>query len=93
MWIVLTTALLGNTTVLLVLATTSHDRSLPRMLMSHLATADLSMAIYLLLLAIMDLVSVDEYFNYAAAWQLGEFSVISFSYWLKKKKIILNLTM
>ncbi|XP_073984068.1 thyrotropin receptor-like isoform X2 [Rhodnius prolixus] len=70
-WIVLTTALLGNTTVLLVLATTSHDRSLPRMLMSHLATADLSMAIYLLLLAIMDLVSVDEYFNYAAAWQLG----------------------
>ncbi|KAK9503422.1 hypothetical protein O3M35_009977 [Rhynocoris fuscipes] len=70
-WIVLTTALVGNTIVLLVLATTSRDRSLPRMLMSHLATADFSMALYLLLLAIMDLISADQYFNYATTWQIG----------------------
>lgn len=41
--------------------------------MLNLAVADLCMGLYLMLVAIQDLRSMGEYFNYAFAWQYGKF--------------------
>uniref|UniRef100_A0A1B6E925 G-protein coupled receptors family 1 profile domain-containing protein n=1 Tax=Clastoptera arizonana TaxID=38151 RepID=A0A1B6E925_9HEMI len=70
-WLVISTALIGNTAVLVVLLSTRSETSVPRFLMCHLAFADLCMAIYLLLLAVTDLRSTGYYFNYAFDWQRG----------------------
>ncbi|KAL1129836.1 hypothetical protein AAG570_012780 [Ranatra chinensis] len=70
-WIVILTAIIGNTSVLTVLSLSRSETSVPRFLMSHLAFADLCMALYLLLVAAMDLVSKQTYFNYAYDWQQG----------------------
>lgn len=40
--------------------------------MSHLAFADLCLGLYLLLIAAIDIHSMDEYFNFAYDWQYGE---------------------
>ena len=40
--------------------------------MMNLATADLCMGLYLFLIAIMDLHSVAQYFNFALDWQDGK---------------------
>lgn len=70
-WIVISTAFLGNTAVLTVLLSSQSETTVPRFLMCHLAFADLCMAIYLLLLATTDLRSTGVYFNYAFDWQRG----------------------
>uniref|UniRef100_A0A1B6FIP4 G-protein coupled receptors family 1 profile domain-containing protein n=1 Tax=Cuerna arida TaxID=1464854 RepID=A0A1B6FIP4_9HEMI len=70
-WLVIGTAFLGNTAVLVVLISARSETSVPRFLMCHLAFADLCMALYLLLLAVTDLRSTGVYFNYAFDWQRG----------------------
>lgn len=71
-WLVISTAFLGNMAVLIVLISARSETSVPRFLMCHLAFADLCMALYLLLLAVTDLRSTGVYFNYAFDWQRGE---------------------
>lgn len=73
-WLVIGTAFLGNTAVLVVLMAARSETSVPRFLMCHLAFADLCMALYLLLLAVTDLRSTGVYFNYAFDWQRGALS-------------------
>lgn len=48
------------------------DVTVPKFLMSHLAFADLCLGLYLLLIAAIDIHSMDEYFNFAYDWQYGE---------------------
>uniref|UniRef100_A0A8D8WM66 Lutropin-choriogonadotropic hormone receptor n=1 Tax=Cacopsylla melanoneura TaxID=428564 RepID=A0A8D8WM66_9HEMI len=70
-WFVISTAIVGNLAVLVVTLSHTSEKSVPRFLISHLATADLCMAFYLLLLAIKDLQSTEYYFNHAYDWQKG----------------------
>ncbi|XP_022191572.2 lutropin-choriogonadotropic hormone receptor isoform X1 [Nilaparvata lugens] len=70
-WFVISTALFGNTAVLIVLIANRSDTTVPRFLMMNLAFSDLLMAVYLLLLAFTDIQSTGMYFNYAFDWQRG----------------------
>ncbi|XP_024081064.1 lutropin-choriogonadotropic hormone receptor-like isoform X2 [Cimex lectularius] len=70
-WIVLSSAIFGNVAVLAVHIFIRSEKNVPRLLMGNLAFADLCMAFYLLLLAIMDLISTETYFNFAYMWQEG----------------------
>lgn len=69
-WLVALTALVGNLAVVLVLL--FARRTVPSFLMAQLATADLCMGLYLLLLAAQDARSVGTYFTTAVAWQTGK---------------------
>ena len=68
---VVTLALVGNMAVLVVLILTPGRMSVQRFLMANLSFADLCMGIYLLMVAVQDLVSLGVYFNFAIDWQLG----------------------
>ncbi|CAH1392620.1 unnamed protein product [Nezara viridula] len=70
-WFVISAGIVGNVAVLLVLCLSKTEKSVPRFLMCNLASADLIMATYLLMLAIMDIISSETYFNYAYDWQRG----------------------
>ncbi|XP_059052006.1 lutropin-choriogonadotropic hormone receptor-like [Achroia grisella] len=70
-WLVVTAAVVGNIAVLLVLLTNHTELTVPRFLMCHLAFSDLCTGIYLFMLAVVDLRSYGEFFNYAYNWQYG----------------------
>ncbi|VVC37554.1 GPCR, rhodopsin-like, 7TM,Leucine-rich repeat,Leucine-rich repeat domain, L domain-like,G protein- [Cinara cedri] len=70
-WIVGIGALLPNFVVMLVAFRKKLHFSVPRFLMGNLAFADFFTAVYLLLLAYEDVISKDNYFNYASTWQYG----------------------
>ncbi|XP_014284245.1 follicle-stimulating hormone receptor [Halyomorpha halys] len=70
-WFVISAGIIGNVAVLVVLCLSKTEKSVPRFLMCNLAFADLIMAAYLLMLAIMDMISSETYFNYAYDWQRG----------------------
>ena len=64
-------AVFGNTAVIVVLFSHQSEFTVPKFLMLNLSVADLCMGLYLMLVAIQDLRSMGEYFNYAFAWQYG----------------------
>lgn len=70
-WLVITAAVVGNVAVLMVLLTNQSELTVPRFLMCHLAFSDLCTGIYLFMLAVVDLRSYGEFFNYAYDWQYG----------------------
>ncbi|KAJ2949325.1 hypothetical protein O0L34_g6278 [Tuta absoluta] len=70
-WIVISAAVIGNTAVLVVLLTNHAEMTVPRFLMCHLAFSDLCTGLYLFMLAVVDLRSFGEFFNYAYDWQYG----------------------
>ncbi|KAH9632908.1 hypothetical protein HF086_002730 [Spodoptera exigua] len=70
-WFVITAAVVGNVAVLLVLLTNHTEITVPRFLMCHLAFSDLCTGLYLFMLAVVDLRSYGEFFNYAYDWQYG----------------------
>ncbi|KAL1122772.1 hypothetical protein AAG570_003099 [Ranatra chinensis] len=70
-WAVALLALVGNAAVLLVLLSSSYRMTVPKFLMCNLATADLCMGLYLLLIVLVDAKSIGVYFNHAIDWQSG----------------------
>ncbi|XP_038220669.1 lutropin-choriogonadotropic hormone receptor isoform X1 [Zerene cesonia] len=70
-WFVVAAAVVGNVAVLLVLLTNHTELTVPRFLMCHLAFSDLCTGLYLFMLAVVDLRSYGEFFNYAYDWQYG----------------------
>lgn len=70
-WIVFLLALLGNATVIFVIITRSSRIDVSRFLICNLAVADLCMAIYLGLLAIVDASTLGEFRSYGVEWQLS----------------------
>ncbi|KPJ07033.1 Lutropin-choriogonadotropic hormone receptor [Papilio machaon] len=70
-WLVIAAAVVGNVAVLLVLVTNHAELTVPRFLMCHLAFSDLCTGVYLLMIAVVDLRSYGEFFNYAYSWQYG----------------------
>ncbi|KAK2865853.1 hypothetical protein Q7C36_001909 [Tachysurus vachellii] len=70
-WIVTAFSLVGNLAVLLVLLLSHQKLSVSRFLMCNLAFADLCMGFYLLLIALADYRSRQEYYNHATDWQTG----------------------
>ncbi|XP_063825973.1 lutropin-choriogonadotropic hormone receptor-like [Ostrinia nubilalis] len=70
-WFVIAAAVVGNIAVLTVLLTNQSELTVPRFLMCHLAFSDLCTGIYLFMLAVVDLRSYGEFFNYAYDWQYG----------------------
>ncbi|XP_072949575.1 follicle-stimulating hormone receptor-like isoform X2 [Epargyreus clarus] len=70
-WFVVAAAVVGNIAVLLVLLTNHTELTVPRFLMCHLAFSDLCTGLYLFMLAVVDLRSYGEFFNYAYDWQYG----------------------
>ncbi|XP_047991439.1 lutropin-choriogonadotropic hormone receptor isoform X2 [Leguminivora glycinivorella] len=70
-WFVVAAAVVGNLAVLVVLLANRSELTVPRFLMCHLAFSDLCTGIYLFMLAVVDLQSYGEFFNYAYDWQYG----------------------
>uniref|UniRef100_A0A3B1KBF0 G-protein coupled receptors family 1 profile domain-containing protein n=1 Tax=Astyanax mexicanus TaxID=7994 RepID=A0A3B1KBF0_ASTMX len=70
-WIITVFALLGNLAVLIVLLSSHQKLTVSRFLMCNLAFADLCMGLYLLLIALVDYRSQQEYYNHATDWQTG----------------------
>ncbi|XP_063624373.1 lutropin-choriogonadotropic hormone receptor isoform X2 [Cydia splendana] len=70
-WFVVAAAVVGNLAVLIVLLANRSELTVPRFLMCHLAFSDLCTGIYLFMLAVVDLQSYGEFFNYAYDWQYG----------------------
>lgn len=70
-WFVISAAIVGNVAVLLVLLTNHAELTVPRFLMCHLAFSDLCTGLYLFMIAVVDLRSYGEFFNYAYNWQYG----------------------
>ncbi|CAH2095884.1 unnamed protein product [Euphydryas editha] len=70
-WFVIAAAVVGNIAVLLVLLTNHVELTVPRFLMCHLAFSDLCTGLYLFMIAVVDLRSYGEFFNYAYDWQYG----------------------
>ncbi|XP_051959203.1 follicle-stimulating hormone receptor-like [Xyrauchen texanus] len=68
-WFISVLAIVGNCTVLMVLLTSRYKRTVPRFLMCHLALADLCMGIYLLIIAVKDIQTQSDYYNYGIDWQ------------------------
>ena len=71
-WIVAVMAVLGNLAVLIVLCSSRFTMTVSKFLMCNLATADLMMGIYLLMIAFKDIQTIGVYFNHALDWQEGE---------------------
>lgn len=71
-WFVAIAALVGNLAVLLVLISSRFRMTVPKFLMCNLAFADFCMGLYLIMIAIMDVRSIGDYFNHAIYWQRGE---------------------
>ncbi|KAI5706552.1 hypothetical protein M8J75_009303 [Diaphorina citri] len=70
-WFVAIAALVGNLAVLLVLISSRFRMTVPKFLMCNLAFADFCMGLYLIMIAIMDVRSIGDYFNHAIYWQRG----------------------
>uniref|UniRef100_A0A3B1JTQ6 Follicle-stimulating hormone receptor n=1 Tax=Astyanax mexicanus TaxID=7994 RepID=A0A3B1JTQ6_ASTMX len=70
-WFISILAIVGNSTVLLVLLSSRYKLTVPRFLMCHLAFADLCMGLYLLMIAAVDIQTRSHYYNYGIDWQTG----------------------
>nr|XP_014345871.1 PREDICTED: follicle-stimulating hormone receptor [Latimeria chalumnae] len=70
-WFINILAITGNIVVLAVLLTSRYKLTVPRFLMCNLAFADLCMGVYLLLIASVDIMTKNKYYNYAIDWQTG----------------------
>ncbi|KAK7590608.1 hypothetical protein V9T40_002221 [Parthenolecanium corni] len=70
-WIVVLIGFMGNASVLVVNASKLREMTVQSLLILNLAFADMCMATFLLLIAIQDLISKNNYFNYAYDWQQG----------------------
>ncbi|XP_034283312.1 follicle-stimulating hormone receptor isoform X2 [Pantherophis guttatus] len=70
-WFINILAIMGNLVVLIILVSSQYKLTVPRFLMCNLAFADLCTGIYLLLIAIKDMQSRTQYYNYAIDWQTG----------------------
>ncbi|KAL1461136.1 hypothetical protein WDU94_013066 [Cyamophila willieti] len=70
-WFVAIAALVGNLAVLLVLISSRFRMTVPKFLMCNLAFADFCMGLYLIMIAVMDVRSIGDYFNHAIYWQRG----------------------
>ncbi|XP_037321950.2 lutropin-choriogonadotropic hormone receptor [Pungitius pungitius] len=70
-WIITVFAVAGNLAVLAMLLLSHHKLTISRFLMCNLAFADLCMGLYLMLIAFVDQLSHDEYYNHATDWQTG----------------------
>lgn len=71
-WVVVVAAILGNASVMVVLMSGRFTMSVSKFLMCNLAFADFMMGIYLLCIAVTDLHTIGNYFNYAIDWQHGK---------------------
>ncbi|XP_007431488.1 follicle-stimulating hormone receptor [Python bivittatus] len=70
-WFINILAIMGNLVVFIILVSSQYKLTVPRFLMCNLAFADLCTGIYLLLIAIKDMQSRSQYYNYAIDWQTG----------------------
>ncbi|XP_066467993.1 follicle-stimulating hormone receptor-like [Tiliqua scincoides] len=70
-WFINILAIMGNFVVLVILISSQYKLTVPRFLMCNLAFADLCTGIYLLLIAIKDVQTKSQYYNYAIDWQTG----------------------
>ncbi|XP_062981601.1 follicle-stimulating hormone receptor isoform X2 [Elgaria multicarinata webbii] len=70
-WFINILAIMGNLVVLIILVSSQYKFTVPRFLMCNLAFADLCTGIYLLLIAIKDIETKSQYYNYAIDWQTG----------------------
>uniref|UniRef100_A0A8C6VBW9 Follicle-stimulating hormone receptor n=1 Tax=Naja naja TaxID=35670 RepID=A0A8C6VBW9_NAJNA len=70
-WFINILAIMGNLVVFIILVSSQYKLTVPRFLMCNLAFADLCTGIYLLLIAIKDMQSRTQYYNYAIDWQTG----------------------
>ncbi|XP_013780200.1 lutropin-choriogonadotropic hormone receptor-like [Limulus polyphemus] len=70
-WFVVVAAMLGNLAVMVVLMSSRFSMSVSKFLMCNLATADFCMGLYLFIIAVVDLHTIEVYFNYAIDWQHG----------------------
>ncbi|TNN50371.1 Lutropin-choriogonadotropic hormone receptor [Liparis tanakae] len=70
-WIITVFAVIGNLAVLAMLLISHRKLTISRFLMCNLAFADLCMGLYLMLIAFMDHLAGDEYYNHATDWQTG----------------------
>nr|CAC82173.1 FSH receptor [Podarcis siculus] len=68
-WFISILAVMGNLVVFLSLSTAQSKLTVPRFLMCDLAFADLCTGIYLLLIAIKDIQTKSQYYNYAIDWK------------------------
>lgn len=70
-WFINILAIMGNFVVFVILISSQYKLTVPRFLMCNLAFADLCTGIYLLLIAIKDIQTKSQYYNYAIEWQTG----------------------
>ncbi|XP_053100223.1 follicle-stimulating hormone receptor isoform X3 [Hemicordylus capensis] len=70
-WFISILAIVGNLVVFIILVSSQYKLTVPRFLMCNLAFADLCTGIYLLLIAIKDIQTKTQYYNYAIDWQTG----------------------
>ncbi|XP_077191026.1 follicle-stimulating hormone receptor isoform X2 [Paroedura picta] len=70
-WFINILAIMGNLVVFIILITSQYKLTVPRFLMCNLAFADLCTGIYLLLIALKDVQTRSQYYNYAIDWQTG----------------------
>nr|XP_008100964.1 PREDICTED: follicle-stimulating hormone receptor-like [Anolis carolinensis] len=70
-WFINILAIMGNLVVFIILVSSQYKLTVPRFLMCNLAFADLCTGIYLLLIAIKDVQTRSQYYNYAIDWQAG----------------------
>ena len=68
-WFVVTMAVLGNLIVIVVSLCSHQKMTVSKFLMCNLAFSDFTLGSYLLILAIVDVLTLGEYFNYAIRWQ------------------------
>jgi hypothetical protein len=68
-WFVVMAALFGNSFVLVVMLGNRHKLNVSKFLMCNLAFADLTMGLYILILAVIDIKTLNQYFNFAISWQ------------------------
>ncbi|XP_033001366.1 follicle-stimulating hormone receptor [Lacerta agilis] len=70
-WFISILAITGNLVVFLIIVNSQSKLTVPRFLMCNLAFADLCTGIYLLLIAVKDIQTKSQYYNYAIDWQTG----------------------
>nr|XP_028580861.1 follicle-stimulating hormone receptor-like [Podarcis muralis] len=70
-WFISILAVMGNLVVFLIIVNSQSKLTVPRFLMCNLAFADLCTGIYLLLIAVKDIQTKSQYYNYAIDWQTG----------------------
>lgn len=70
-WIVVSAAIVGNLSVMVVLMSSRFKMTVSKFLMCNLAFADFCMGVYLLMIAVVDARTIGVYFNHAIEWQHG----------------------